>query len=83
MTDFTGPDPVGLCDDVILMFIFPGGSALKDSAFGYFITACVVIVLAIVAYVALPKMVRPDFMSVLNFPGLGLRKNEIGQVFNF
>lgn len=42
---------------VILIFIFPGGSALQDSAFGYFITACVVIVLAIAAYIALPKMV--------------------------
>uniref|UniRef100_A0A8C2L2H7 Solute carrier family 29 member 1a n=1 Tax=Cyprinus carpio TaxID=7962 RepID=A0A8C2L2H7_CYPCA len=34
------------------------GSALQDSAFGYFITACVVILLAIVSYLALPKM-RP------------------------
>ncbi|KAK3554678.1 hypothetical protein QTP70_032665 [Hemibagrus guttatus] len=32
------------------------GSAIQDSAFGYFITACVVIVLAIVSYFALPKM---------------------------
>ncbi|KAF4090057.1 hypothetical protein AMELA_G00047540 [Ameiurus melas] len=32
------------------------GSSLKDSAFGYFITACVVILLAITSYIALPKM---------------------------
>ncbi|XP_062851928.1 equilibrative nucleoside transporter 1a isoform X1 [Trichomycterus rosablanca] len=32
------------------------GSELQDSAFGYFITACVVILLAIVSYFALPKM---------------------------
>ncbi|KAF4106115.1 hypothetical protein G5714_013777 [Onychostoma macrolepis] len=32
------------------------GSKLQDSAFGYFITACVVILLAIVSYLALPKM---------------------------
>uniref|UniRef100_A0A8B9KJ00 Solute carrier family 29 member 1b n=1 Tax=Astyanax mexicanus TaxID=7994 RepID=A0A8B9KJ00_ASTMX len=32
------------------------GSALTDSAFGYFITACAVIGLAIVAYIALPKL---------------------------
>ncbi|XP_053476585.1 equilibrative nucleoside transporter 1a isoform X2 [Ictalurus furcatus] len=32
------------------------GSSLKDSAFGYFITACVVILLAIASYIALPKM---------------------------
>ncbi|KAK9541350.1 hypothetical protein VZT92_001402 [Zoarces viviparus] len=32
------------------------GSALQDSAFGYFITACVVIVLAIMSYIVLPRM---------------------------
>ncbi|KAI4875830.1 hypothetical protein NFI96_004183 [Prochilodus magdalenae] len=32
------------------------GSALTDSAFGYFITACAVIGLAITSYVALPKL---------------------------
>ncbi|XP_042358201.1 equilibrative nucleoside transporter 1-like [Plectropomus leopardus] len=32
------------------------GSALQDSAFGYFITACVVILLAILSYLALPRM---------------------------
>uniref|UniRef100_A0A4W5NN23 Solute carrier family 29 member 1a n=1 Tax=Hucho hucho TaxID=62062 RepID=A0A4W5NN23_9TELE len=32
------------------------GSALQDSAFGYFITACVVVFLAILSYFALPKM---------------------------
>lgn len=45
----------------LVILMFPGGSAIQDSAFGYFITACVVIVLAIVSYVALPKMVRPEF----------------------
>ncbi|KAA0707417.1 Equilibrative nucleoside transporter 1 [Triplophysa tibetana] len=32
------------------------GSTLKDSAFGYFITACVVIAIAMASYVALPKL---------------------------
>uniref|UniRef100_A0A671YHM0 Solute carrier family 29 member 1a n=1 Tax=Sparus aurata TaxID=8175 RepID=A0A671YHM0_SPAAU len=32
------------------------GSALQDSSFGYFITACVVILLAIMSYLALPRM---------------------------
>lgn len=32
------------------------GSRLQDSAFGYFITACVVILLAISSYLILPKM---------------------------
>ncbi|KAJ1147888.1 hypothetical protein NDU88_000729 [Pleurodeles waltl] len=32
------------------------GSSLEDSAFGYFIVACVVIILAIVSYIILPRM---------------------------
>ncbi|XP_077352406.1 equilibrative nucleoside transporter 1-like [Festucalex cinctus] len=32
------------------------GSALRDSAFGYFITACFVILTAIIAYLTLPRM---------------------------
>ncbi|XP_058507777.1 equilibrative nucleoside transporter 1-like [Solea solea] len=32
------------------------GSALQDSAFGYFITACVAILLAILSYFVLPRM---------------------------
>ncbi|CAM4731332.1 unnamed protein product [Leuciscus chuanchicus] len=32
------------------------GSSIQDSAFGYFITACAVIALAIASYVALPKL---------------------------
>ncbi|KAK7127356.1 hypothetical protein R3I93_020060 [Phoxinus phoxinus] len=32
------------------------GSSIQDSAFGYFITACAVIALAVASYVALPKL---------------------------
>ncbi|XP_061646736.1 equilibrative nucleoside transporter 1-like isoform X2 [Phyllopteryx taeniolatus] len=32
------------------------GSALRDSAFGYFITACFVILIAIISYLTLPRM---------------------------
>ena len=38
------------------MCVCVGGSALQDSAFGYFITACVVILLAILSYFVLPQM---------------------------
>lgn len=39
--------------------VFPpsGGSQIQDAAFGYFITACVVILLSILSYVLLPKLV--------------------------
>ncbi|XP_043111868.1 equilibrative nucleoside transporter 1a [Puntigrus tetrazona] len=42
------------------------GSELQDSAFGYFITACVVILLAIVSYLALPKMEFFQYYSESN-----------------
>lgn len=42
------------------MTLSSGGSELQDSAFGYFITACIVILLAIMSYLILPKMVRPQ-----------------------
>lgn len=35
----------------------PGGSELSESAFGYFITACVVVILAIISYLCLPRLV--------------------------
>lgn len=42
------------------------GSELEDSAFGYFITACVVILLAIVSYLALPRMEFFQYYSESN-----------------
>lgn len=44
-------------EPLITHMLLPGGSELSESAFGYFITACVVIVLAIVCYLALPRLV--------------------------
>ncbi|XP_026079265.1 equilibrative nucleoside transporter 1-like isoform X2 [Carassius auratus] len=48
------------------------GSELQDSAFGYFITACVVILVAIVSYFALPKMEFFQYYSESN----GSRSNS-------
>ncbi|XP_069811471.1 equilibrative nucleoside transporter 1 [Dendropsophus ebraccatus] len=42
------------------------GSALEDSAFGYFITACVVILLALLSYLALHKLEFYQFYTVEN-----------------
>lgn len=42
------------------------GSAIQDSAFGYFIIACVVILLAIVSYLALPKLEFFQYFSESN-----------------
>lgn len=46
----------------------PGGSELSESAFGYFITACGVIILTIACYLGLPRLV-----SSWRTPGLGSR----------
>ncbi|XP_071995907.1 equilibrative nucleoside transporter 1 [Engystomops pustulosus] len=42
------------------------GSALEDSAFGYFITACAVILLALLSYFALGKLEFYQFYTVEN-----------------
>lgn len=47
------------------------GSELQDSAFGYFITACVVILIAIVSYHALPKMEYFQYYSDTSSPRPG------------
>ncbi|KAM6998035.1 equilibrative nucleoside transporter 1-like isoform 1-T2 [Tautogolabrus adspersus] len=44
------------------------GSALQDSAFGYFITACVVILLAIMSYIVLPRMEFFQYYMESNVP---------------
>lgn len=45
-----------------LLLLCSAGSDLEDGAFGYFITACFVILLAIGSYIALPKMVSPPLL---------------------
>jgi len=69
-------NPIPVFDPVLC---FPAGSALQDSAFGYFITACVVILLAIVSYFALPKLVRFNALTVeihicVSFPLINAEK---------
>uniref|UniRef100_A0A8C2A463 Solute carrier family 29 member 1a n=1 Tax=Cyprinus carpio TaxID=7962 RepID=A0A8C2A463_CYPCA len=52
------------------------GSELQASAFGYFITACVVILLAIVSYFALPKM-SSQLSLLMSRPRL-LKRGTVG-----
>uniref|UniRef100_A0A8C5N0G0 Solute carrier family 29 member 1 (Augustine blood group) n=1 Tax=Leptobrachium leishanense TaxID=445787 RepID=A0A8C5N0G0_9ANUR len=56
------------------------GSALEDSAFGYFITACVVILLALLAYLTLNKLEFYQFYTSENLanaagPQLEMKKD--------
>uniref|UniRef100_A0A8C6K7B5 Solute carrier family 29 member 1 (Augustine blood group) n=1 Tax=Nothobranchius furzeri TaxID=105023 RepID=A0A8C6K7B5_NOTFU len=52
----SGQGLAGTFAAISMICALASGSELQDSAFGYFITACVVIVLSIVSYIALPKM---------------------------
>ncbi|KAJ8248606.1 hypothetical protein GJAV_G00243790 [Gymnothorax javanicus] len=52
----SGQGLAGTFAAVSMICAIANSSALTDSAFGYFITACVVILLAIVSYLILPKL---------------------------
>ncbi|XP_004846518.1 equilibrative nucleoside transporter 1 [Heterocephalus glaber] len=52
----SGQGLAGLFSSVAMICAIASGSELSESAFGYFITACVVILLAILCYLALPRL---------------------------
>nr|XP_015218022.1 PREDICTED: equilibrative nucleoside transporter 1 [Lepisosteus oculatus] len=66
------------CCDLFPSLFSSGGSELQDSSFGYFITACVVIIVAIVSYVTLPKLDFFLYYSTGNSanPAEGVRDEE-------
>ncbi|XP_075060589.1 equilibrative nucleoside transporter 1 [Mixophyes fleayi] len=51
------------------------GSSLEDSAFGYFITACAVVLLALLSYLALGKLDFYHYYTVINLKNSG--QNEV------
>uniref|UniRef100_A0A8C0J7U6 Solute carrier family 29 member 1 (Augustine blood group) n=1 Tax=Chelonoidis abingdonii TaxID=106734 RepID=A0A8C0J7U6_CHEAB len=54
----SGQGMAGTFAALAMICAISSGSLLADSAFGYFITACVVILLAIGCYILLPRLVR-------------------------
>ncbi|XP_073690931.1 equilibrative nucleoside transporter 1a [Garra rufa] len=62
----SGQGLAGTFAAVSMICALASGSEIQDSAFGYFITACVVILLAIVSYLALPKMEFFQYYSESN-----------------
>ncbi|XP_037375705.1 equilibrative nucleoside transporter 1 isoform X1 [Talpa occidentalis] len=52
----SGQGLAGLFASVAMICAIASGSQLSESAFAYFITACFVIILAIVCYLALPRL---------------------------
>lgn len=52
----SGQGLAGLFASVAMICAIASGSELSESAFGYFITACVVVILAIICYLGLPRL---------------------------
>ncbi|XP_036805702.1 equilibrative nucleoside transporter 1-like [Oncorhynchus mykiss] len=53
------------------------GSEINDAAFGYFITACVVILLAIISYVVLPKLEFYQYYKTQNGNRISDEENKL------
>ncbi|GAB1301098.1 Equilibrative nucleoside transporter 1 [Apodemus speciosus] len=65
----SGQGLAGFFTSVAMICAIASGSELSESAFGYFITACAVVILAIVCYLALPRMEFYRHYLQLNLAG--------------
>lgn len=65
----SGQGLAGFFSSVAMICAIASGSELSESAFGYFITACAVVILAILCYLALPRMEFYRYYLQLNLEG--------------
>lgn len=65
----SGQGLAGFFTSVAMICAIASGSKLSESAFGYFITACAVVILAIVCYLSLPRMEFYRHYRQLNLAG--------------
>nr|XP_048301200.1 equilibrative nucleoside transporter 1 isoform X2 [Myodes glareolus]XP_048301201.1 equilibrative nucleoside transporter 1 isoform X2 [Myodes glareolus] len=65
----SGQGLAGFFASVAMICAIASGSERSESAFGYFITACVVVLLAIVCYLALPRLEFYRYYVQLNLEG--------------
>lgn len=65
----SGQGLAGFFTSVAMICAIASGSELSESAFGYFVTACAVVILAIVCYLALPRMEFYRHYLQLNLAG--------------
>ncbi|XP_051008863.1 equilibrative nucleoside transporter 1 [Acomys russatus] len=65
----SGQGLAGFFSSVAMICAIASGSELSESAFGYFITACAVVLLAIACYLALPRMEFYRYYLQLNLEG--------------
>ncbi|XP_023575264.1 equilibrative nucleoside transporter 1 isoform X1 [Octodon degus] len=73
----SGQGLAGCFASVAMICAIATGSELSESAFGYFITACVVIVLAIVCYLVLPRLEFYRYYQQLKLEGPGEQETKL------
>ncbi|XP_054425405.1 equilibrative nucleoside transporter 1 isoform X1 [Pteronotus mesoamericanus] len=73
----SGQGLAGIFASVAMICAIASGSELSESAFGYFITACGVIVLTIVCYLGLPRLEFYRYYQQLKLEGSGEQETKL------
>ncbi|XP_037699763.1 equilibrative nucleoside transporter 1 [Choloepus didactylus] len=73
----SGQGLAGFFASVAMICAIASGSELSESAFGYFITACVVIILAIVCYLVLPRLEFYRYYQQLKLEGVREQETKL------
>ncbi|XP_074093164.1 equilibrative nucleoside transporter 1 isoform X2 [Macrotis lagotis] len=73
----SGQGLAGIFTALAMICAIASGSRLEESAFGYFITACVVIVLSILCYLVLPRLKFYQYYQQVKMEALGGRETKM------
>lgn len=73
----SGQGLAGIFASVAMICAIASGSELSESAFSYFITACVVIILTIICYLCLPRLEFYRYYRQLKLEGPGEQETKL------
>uniref|UniRef100_A0A4X1V5L5 Solute carrier family 29 member 1 (Augustine blood group) n=3 Tax=Sus scrofa TaxID=9823 RepID=A0A4X1V5L5_PIG len=73
----SGQGLAGFFASVAMICAIASGSELSESAFGYFITACAVIILTIICYLGLPRLEFYRYYQQLKLEGPGEQETKL------
>ncbi|XP_036104024.1 equilibrative nucleoside transporter 1 isoform X3 [Molossus molossus] len=73
----SGQGLAGIFASVAMICAIASGSELSESAFGYFITACGVIILTIICYLGLPRLEFYRYYQQLKLEGPGEQETKL------
>ncbi|XP_008151458.2 equilibrative nucleoside transporter 1 [Eptesicus fuscus] len=73
----SGQGLAGIFASVAMICAIASGSALSESAFGYFITACGVIIVTIICYLGLPRLEFYRYYQQLKLEGPGEQETKL------